>query len=87
MTDAVARFDWPLVRWLAMKPVVRLGYFGPFDWLWFRRFDSKAERIALGARSFEIANRIGWAEVEARLPQATGRAEAQPKRALQPIGP
>ena len=68
VTDAVARLDWPMVQWLAMKPVVRLGYFGAFDWLWFRRFDSTAERIASGQRSFEIANRVGWSRVEALLP-------------------
>ena len=46
ITAAVAQFNWPLVREIALRPVVNFAYFPRR--IWFRNFGSTAERIDKG---------------------------------------
>jgi hypothetical protein len=64
---AVAALDWPAVKWLAPRPVIRFAYFPRRCQLWFRGFDDQAERIEKGLRAFDLAAEVGWAEVESAL--------------------
>ncbi len=67
VAQATADFDWPLMRWLAMKPAIGFRYFSPLQRLWFRSFDDTGERIARGRTAFDIAAKTGWDRVEKRL--------------------
>lgn len=64
---ALAAFDWPLVKWIALKPPVRFSYFPSGKLLWFANFASKEERIANGLAAFDMAAHAGWDYVENRL--------------------
>jgi hypothetical protein len=62
---AVAEFDWPLLRTLALRPVVQFAYFRrPFL---FRNFANKEERITKGLVAFNVAADVGWENVEQAL--------------------
>jgi hypothetical protein len=62
---AIAEFDWPLLRTLALRPVIRFAYFGhPFL---FRNFANKEERIEKGLVAFSVAANAGWENVEQDL--------------------
>jgi hypothetical protein len=62
---AVAEFDWPLLRTLALRPVIRFAYFRrPFL---FRNFANKGERIEKGLIAFDTAAAAGWINVEQNL--------------------
>lgn len=67
LTKAVAGFDWPLLRAVALKPLVRFAYFPGGTRLWFNNFASQEERIEQGLRAFEIAAHAGWSQVDAAL--------------------
>jgi len=67
LTSAVAEFDWPLVRALALKPAVRFAYFQGSRRLWFRNFASQDERIEKGLLAFSLASQAGWSTVDAAL--------------------
>ena len=62
---AVAEFDWPLLRTLALRPVIRFAYFGRS--FLFRNFASKEERIEKGLTAFNVAADVGWNNVEQAL--------------------
>lgn len=64
---AVAEFDWPLVRSIALKPWVRFAYFPRSKRLWFADFTNRQERIENGLRAFETAANVGWENVEQAL--------------------
>lgn len=64
---AVAKVDWPLMMWLAMKPPVGFSYFGTGRWLWFSDFASTEQRIARGRDAFDLAARAGWDRVAEAL--------------------
>jgi hypothetical protein len=64
---AVEQFDWPLMKSIALRPLIRFAYFPTGQSLWFRNFASRDERIAKGLRAFEIAARVGWDTVDAAL--------------------
>jgi hypothetical protein len=64
---ALAQFDWPLVRGLAMRPQIEFAYFPAGERLLFRDFGSRDERIANGRRAFNIGAALGWRFVEDRL--------------------
>jgi hypothetical protein len=66
---AVARFDWPLARWFALRPRVRFAYFTASQALCFKDFSSERERIEQGARAYVLAEQAGFARVEATLRQ------------------
>jgi hypothetical protein len=63
----VERFDCPILRALCLRPVVRFSYFPWSEVFFFKNFASKDERIEKALRSFEIADRAGWGEVEAAM--------------------
>jgi hypothetical protein len=65
--QAVAAFDWPLVRFLALKPWIRFAYFPQREPFWFANFADRDERIAKGLQAFDRAAQAGWAHVEQSL--------------------
>jgi hypothetical protein len=67
LTDAVARFNWPLVRAIALRPVVQFAYFPGGQRLWFRNFARKVERVEQGQKAFSLGAQVGWSRVEAAL--------------------
>ena len=64
---AVAAFDWPLARGLALTPTVRFSYIPRDKALRFSDFASADERIEKGLRAYEIAEDVGLGWVEAEL--------------------
>lgn len=62
---AVAEFNWPLVREIAVRPLVKFAYFPRR--MWFRNFASTAERIDKGLSAFDTAVTVGWTHVESAL--------------------
>lgn len=64
---AVAQFDWPLVKFLALKPLLRFAFFPAGRFLWFRDFSQRDQRVEHGLTAFEMANQVGWQNVEASL--------------------
>lgn len=67
--NAVAQFDWPLMRWIALQPRIRFAYFPAARRLRFRDFSSKEDRIANGLTAFDTAAEVGWRQCEAALRQ------------------
>ena len=64
---AVAAFDWPSMRAIALRPVIRFAYFPWGRMLWFHDFSRVEERIARGLQAFATAAEVGWPQVEACL--------------------
>lgn len=64
---AVAAFDWPAMKWLALQPIVRFAFFPGWHVLRFRNFADVRERIANGLQAFHWGARVGWEAVEERL--------------------
>ncbi|NQV23871.1 MAG: hypothetical protein HQ518_05830 [Rhodopirellula sp.] len=62
---AIAEFDWPLLRSLALRPVIRFAYFRRR--FLFRNFANKEERIEKGLVAFNMAADLGWENVEQAL--------------------
>lgn len=62
---AVAEFDWPVLRTLALRPIIRFAYF-PRPFL-FRNFANTDERISKGLLAFNTAADVGWSNVEQAL--------------------
>ncbi len=67
VTAAVERFDWPLLRRLALKSPVRFSFFKGSEVLWFRALDETSQRIKNGLKAYDIAERHGWQAVEDSL--------------------
>lgn len=67
LEQAVAAFDWPLVRAIALCPPVKFAYFPSGKRLWFRNFACREERIEKGLDAFHWATRAGWSNVDAAL--------------------
>jgi hypothetical protein len=65
--QAVGEFDWPLMRVLALKPVIRFAYFPGRRWFWFGNFAQRDERIAKGLQAFDYAAQVGWSHAEQAL--------------------
>ena len=59
----IARFDCPILRRLCLSPLVRFAYFPPLTYMLFRNFGETEERIARAVRSYDLAERVGWARV------------------------
>lgn len=72
---AIPHFDWPLIRALSLKPPIGFAYFGPLQWLWFRDFGDRRERLKHGLRAYDIAIRRGLDTVEARLVEYSRKSE------------
>ncbi len=67
VAQAVAEFEWPLVRFLALRPPVHFSYFPKAKTLWFRNFSDQSERIANGFTAFDLGANLGWDKVEQAL--------------------
>jgi hypothetical protein len=64
---AAAALDWPVVRFIALRPAIGFAYLPRGRRLWFRNFADRAERVANGLRAFDLAARLGWSKVERKL--------------------
>lgn len=64
---AVAAFDWPLAKFIALRPVIQFAFFPAGKWFWFRDFSSRNERIERGLQAFHIAAEVGFASTEEAL--------------------
>jgi hypothetical protein len=64
---ATRALDWPLAKWLALRPRVRFAYFPARTSLHFRNFADRQQRIANGLRAFDLGAQAGWHEVERSL--------------------
>lgn len=61
----IAEFDWPLLRMIALRPLIRFAYFRRT--FLFRNFANREERIEKGLLAFNTAAEIGWENVEQDL--------------------
>jgi hypothetical protein len=64
--QAFAEFDWPLIRYLALRPKIRFAYFGRSP-LSFSNFSDTTERVEKGLMAFSRAGIAGWYNVERSL--------------------
>ena len=64
IAEAIAEFDWPGLRAIALRPMIRFAYFPWRRLLLFRDFSRIDERINNGLQAFAIAAEVGWARVE-----------------------
>jgi hypothetical protein len=64
---AAAKFDWPLVRFLALRPSVGFAYLLDKQPIKFQDFTDRDERVRNGMLAFELAARVGWNKVERAL--------------------
>lgn len=64
---AVAAFDWPRVRALALRPTIRFAYIPARDALRFANFADVDERIVKGLEAHRIAEAVGLDAVETAL--------------------
>lgn len=72
--EAFASVDWPLIAWLAKRPMIRFPYFGKHERLRFRDFSSQDDRVCAGMQAFHIAEDVGLQLVEDALDLASRRA-------------
>lgn len=61
--EAVVRFDCPILKGLALKPVVRFEYFPSTKYFFFSDFSDKQERIDHAIESYDLAVKAGWSLV------------------------
>lgn len=64
---AVDRFDWPLIKRLALTPKIGFAYFPGWTRLAFNDFSSTDERIEKGRQTYQIAEAVGLSHVEGAL--------------------
>ncbi len=64
---AMAEFDWPILKFIAMKPRIQFAYFPQETDFRFRNFAEQNDRIEKGERAFEVAADVGWDQVELAL--------------------
>ena len=75
--DALEKHNWPLLKALSMKPLVKFSFMRIRDTFWFRDFANRDERIRRGLETFDLAAATGWSTVEAQLsdyPRDSGSA-------------
>jgi hypothetical protein len=63
--DEVSKFDCPILTRIVLKPIVHFNYFPRLVTMWFHDFSNTEERIEKALRSYELAERTGWAHVAA----------------------
>ncbi|WP_167241094.1 hypothetical protein [Massilia genomosp. 1] len=96
--EAFASLDWPLIAWLARRPLIRFPYFGKRERLRFHDFASQDDRVCAGMQAFRIAEDVGLQGVEDTLgttvrrsatvvPAGLERVHGTPLRALRPAIP
>jgi len=64
---AVAAFDWPLIRFVALRPPVGFAYLPGKQPIKFHNFADRTERVRNGMLAFDLAARVGWDHVERAL--------------------
>lgn len=64
---ATEKLDWPLMKNLALRPIVRFAYFPRRRPFFFRNFADQDERIEKGLLAFDVAAAVGWDYVESSL--------------------
>lgn len=64
---AMERFQWPLLKTIAIRPVIRFAYFPNARWFWFRNFTNQQERTDRGLQAFDLAAQVGWEQVAEKL--------------------
>lgn len=67
VAQACAALDWPIMKWLALQPIVRFAYFPGWQVLRFHNFADVEERIRNGLQAFAWGAQVGWPVVEERL--------------------
>ena len=67
IAKAVADFQCPVMKFLALRPVVHFAYFPPGKRFFFHDFSDKTERIRRAIAAYDIAASVGWSEVEAAM--------------------
>lgn len=67
VTQAFAEFDWPAVKYFALRPTIAFSYFGKDYVLRFADFSSRDERIAKGLLAYEKAEEVGLPQAEQAL--------------------
>ena len=63
VAETVKAFDCPFMLFLCLRPFVRFAYFPRWQYLFFRNFADKEERIEKGLRAYDCAERAGWDRV------------------------
>ncbi|HKB34897.1 MAG TPA: hypothetical protein VKD72_00490, partial [Gemmataceae bacterium] len=64
---AVGGFDCPILKFLCLRPLVRFAFFPNWQYLFFRNFADKQERIEKGLLAYDYAERGGWSHVHDAL--------------------
>jgi hypothetical protein len=67
IAQACEHFQWPAMKWLALRPVIRFPFFPGWRAMRFRNFADMEERLANGLQAFAWAAQAGWATVEEAL--------------------
>jgi hypothetical protein len=67
VTEAFDNFDWPLVKYLAMRTKLDFTYFGNHVSVRFKDFSSREERISRGLLVYRHAEEVGLDHVEHTL--------------------
>jgi len=67
LEEAVTAFDWPVAKWIALRPVIRFAYFPASVYLRFRNFARREDRIEKGMQAFDMGAAWGWDHVEQAL--------------------
>jgi len=65
--DALAAFQWRLMRWFCLRPWVWFSYFRFGRSMNFRNFADPEERTQKGLIAFDRAASTGWKKIEANL--------------------
>ena len=60
-------FRWPLMKFIALRPLLRFAYFPRFQFFRFRNFSNQSERIEKGLTAFDVAASVGWRHVESSM--------------------
>lgn len=63
VAETVKAFDCPFMLFLCLRPFVRFAFFPRWQYMWFRNFAAKEERIEKGMRAYHYAERAGWDRV------------------------
>ncbi len=64
---ALSTFEWPLMRYLALKPTIAFKYFPHSVAFRFSNFSRREERIERGLQAFDTAANVGWKRTEQSL--------------------
>jgi hypothetical protein len=67
VAEAVKKFNCPILKALALKPVVRFRYFPKATVFFFRDFSDRFERTEYAMKSFDLAEQAGWDQVVAAM--------------------